>query len=163
MIPPRFKDRNDRTIAMFKSKLQRLGKARSAVFSDDKPVNHDFNVVRHGIVQFRRLFEIEKLSIRPDTKEARLDDLLKEFTMLPFLLSYHRSEQHQPGVRRELHQGVNDPYRRHLPNRSAALKAVNESAPCIEQAEKIVNFGKCADGTSGISGAPALVNGNGRL
>jgi hypothetical protein len=148
---------------MFKSKLQRLGKTDSAIFFDNKAVNYDFNVVRHGLTQFRRLFEIDKLPIHSNAKKPGFDNFLKEFTMVAVLLPNHRSKQHQPGVHRQLQERFDNLRRRRLLNRSAAVEAMNKSAPGIEQAEKIVNFGERADGASGIDGATTLVDGDGRL
>jgi hypothetical protein len=70
MIFLRFISGNDRIVAVFESKLQRLGKTRAAIFTDNKAVDDNFDVVRYRIIQFRRLFEIEKLTINADAKET---------------------------------------------------------------------------------------------
>jgi len=72
-------------------------------------------------------------------------------------------KQYQPGIRWQLHEGINNPHGWRLSNWSATLIAVNESAPRIEQAEVIIDFGERTDSASGIGSATALVNSNGRL
>src|SRR5580698_2710867 len=111
-------------------------------------VDENFNCVILAAVERRRLVEIYKLTIDARADVTVLLIFLELFPVFAFAAAHDRSEHHNPVVRLERQDRLDNLFGRLACDRLAAVRAMGCPNRAVDDAQIVVDFGDRANGRS---------------
>ena len=133
-------------LAQVERRFDRVGESGSGRAADDRPVDHDLDLVLAAVAQLGRLVQADRLAVDPHPGEARGPQLVPERLIALAVATLDRRHHVDLRPLGQVEDLLDDLVGGLRADRDVALRAIRLTQPGEEDAQIVVDLGDGADG-----------------